>query len=115
MYELDKKVKVDCINFSFRATNQQLYSNVFTEMIFNFKDILNSVRLLNVRDSDIDMELGTRTFETDSLNRFIAEKKRIFIKKIGHSPDEGDAVLLAFYEPQNQDVVLDRLSMDMRR
>lgn len=115
MYELDKKVKVDCINFSFRATNQQLYSNVFTEMIFNFKDILNSVRLLNVRDSDIDMELGTRTFETDSLNRFIAEKKRIFIKKIGHSPDEGDAVLLAFYEPQNQDVVLDRLSIDMRR
>lgn len=115
MYELDNKVKVDCINFSFRASNPELYSNVFTEMIFNFKDIVNSVRLLKVKDSEIDIELGTRTFETDSLNRFIAEKKRVFIKKIGHSPDEGDAVLLAFYEPQNQDVILDRLSIDIRR
>ena len=97
-------VEINQINFSNKACNQETYSNVFTEMFFTFGDKIEKIRLLDIKDSTLSIELGSRRFGFDPQNRYTAEKKKEFIKRVGHSPDEGDAVLLAFYEPQETEV-----------
>lgn len=97
-YKGDDRVKVHQINFAMKATDYEMYSNIFTEMMFNLRDRIKEIKLLNIKDSTLIQELGGRRYSFDSSNRFIAERKKDFIKRSGSSPDEGDAVALAFFD-----------------
>ncbi len=97
-FEDYSNIEIDKINFSHNAIRKKEFGNVFTEMIYQFKDIINQVSLLDCEESEIETDLSGRRYGYDFLNRYVAEKKKDFIKRTGHSPDEGDAVLLAFYE-----------------
>ncbi|WP_438523576.1 hypothetical protein [Cetobacterium sp.] len=91
-------VEINKINFSFKAALHRIFGNVATEMFFLFKELLPDVSLLDEIESTIEEDLGSRRYGYDNQNRFIAEKKKEFIKRFRRSPDEGDAVLLAFYD-----------------
>lgn len=94
-------VEINKINFSQNAVRKREFKNVFTEMIFQFKDIVNKVSLLDIEESGLEEELSGRRYDYDFLNRYSAERKKDFVKRLGRSPDEGDAVLLAFYETKD--------------
>lgn len=103
-------VTINKINFSYKATRSKEYSNIFTEMIFQFSEMLPNIKLLNIEDSTLETDLSGRRYGYDFLNRYQAERKKDFVKRIGHSPDEGDAVLLAFYDTYNHGEVIEDYS-----
>ena len=98
-------VEINKINFSHRAIRSKEYNSVFTEMIFTFADKLDQISLFNLPESTVVEDLGARRYGYDFLNRYQAEKKKEFVKRIGRSPDEGDAVLLAFYDTYGHGIV----------
>ena len=91
-------VEINSINFSFRASLHKMFGNVCTEMFFMLKETIEEISLLSIPESSIEEDLGARRYGYDHSNRFIAERKKEFIKRFKRSPDEGDAVLLAFYD-----------------
>lgn len=103
-------VTINKINFSYKATRNKEYSNIFTEMIFQFAEMLPNIKLLNIEDSTLETDLSGRRYGYDFLNRYQAERKKDFVKRIGHSPDEGDAVLLAFYDTYSHGEVIEDYS-----
>lgn len=105
-------VAINKINFSNKASLQKVFGNVATEMFFMFKENIDEISLLPLTESTIEEDLGARRYAYDSNNRFMAERKREFIKRFKRSPDEGDAVLLAFYDTRDihklEEIYLDR-------
>lgn len=91
-------VNINKVNFSYKASRNREFANIFTEMIFSFKEKMSGLKLLKIEDSTIETELTSRRYGYDFLNRYQVERKKDFVKRIGFSPDEGDAVLLAFYD-----------------
>lgn len=91
-------VEVNEINFSNKANMSKMYNNSFTEMFFGLASIIDKVSLLDIDESTAEEDLGSRRFAFDNRNRYVAEKKKEFIKRYNRSPDEGDAILLAFYD-----------------
>ena len=91
-------VEINAINFSYKAALHKIFGNVATEMFFMFKEIVEEVSLLETAETTIEEDLGARRYGYDNQNRFMAERKKEFIKRFRRSPDEGDAVLLAFYD-----------------
>lgn len=91
-------VEINAINFSYKAALHKVFGNVATEMFFMFKEIVEEVSLLDTTETTIEEDLGARRYGYDNRNRFMAERKKDFIKRFRRSPDEGDAVLLAFYD-----------------
>ncbi|MGL6099594.1 MAG: hypothetical protein ACRC0G_08200, partial [Fusobacteriaceae bacterium] len=105
-------VDINKINFSYKAVINKVFGNVVTEMFFMFKENINEISLLSLPESSLEEDLGSRRYTYDSTNRYIAEKKKDFIKRFKRSPDEGDAVLLAFYNTADmnklEEIYLDR-------
>ena len=97
-FEDYSNVEINKINFSHNAIKKKEFSNIFTEMIFQFKNIVDKVSILDIPESELEEDLSGRRYGYDFLNRYMAEKKKEFVKRTGRSPDEGDAVLLAFYD-----------------
>lgn len=93
-----RNVDVNKINFSFKAALHKIFGNVATEMFFMFKENIEEISLLNLPETTIEEDLGARRYGYDHSNRYLAERKKDFIKRFRRSPDEGDAVLLAFYD-----------------
>lgn len=93
-----ENVEINKINFSHRANLHKIFGNVCTEMFFMMKEKIDEISLLNIADSTVEEDLGSRRYGYDYTNRLIAERKKDFIKRFRRSPDEGDAVLLAFYD-----------------
>lgn len=96
-YDRDNVI-VNKINFSNKAQRKRLYNNIFAEMFFCLKDKIDKISFLKIKDSTLSEDLGSRRYGYDNDNRYVAEKKKEFIKRFGRSPDEGDAILLAFYD-----------------
>lgn len=107
-----RNVTINKINFSFKASLNKVFGNVATEMFFMFKEKINDVSLIEMTDTSIEEDLGARRYGYDNQNRFVAERKKEFIKRFRRSPDEGDALLLAFYDIRDihrlEEVYLDR-------
>lgn len=104
-YDDYERVSINCINFAFKAINSQKYANAFTEMFFILSEKIEIVSLLNQDESTAEEDLGSRRFTYDNRGRYIAERKKEFIKRFGRSPDEGDAILLAFYDVEEARVL----------
>ena len=94
----DERVEINRINFSYRAESFRLFGNVFTEMFFMMNEKIKEISLLDIPESTLEEDLGSRKYGYTNQGAYLAEKKRHFIKRFRRSPDEGDAVLLAFYD-----------------
>jgi len=106
-YYYDDDVVINKVNFSFRAVNSSVYHNVATEMFFCLGDIIDKISLLDIPDSTAEEDLGVRRLSFDIQNRYVVERKKDLIKRLGHSPDEGDAILLAFYEEREDSTLIE--------
>lgn len=100
-YYHDDHIEINEMNFSHKAVLQKQFSNGFTEMFFYLKEVIDKISLLPIVDSVIEEDLGARRYGYDIQNRYCAERKKEFIKRFKRSPDEGDAVLLAFYDQRD--------------
>lgn len=110
-YDTIDNVEVNEINFSFRASDSETYGNIYTEMFFQLEEKIEEIKLFNLEESTVEEELGSRRFGYSIDGRYVVEKKKEFIKRSGNSPDEGDAVLLAFYEPQDNGIISGRIRL----
>ena len=81
-----------------KAIDELKYANAFTEMCYNFKNIVQNITSKEV----FDVSQFCRTFSYDHKGRIIASSKTEYKKKFGRSPDIADAILLAFYEKQKK-------------
>jgi len=100
-------VEVREIYFGGKATQSDRYKNAVTEMYFNIRDNIEMISLLE-NDSELLPELCKRKYSVDQRSQgvFQIEKKDDFKKRVGKSPDNADALVLAFYEENqhNRDV-----------
>lgn len=97
-YYTKDNVEVNCLNFSYRAYDYKSYGNIATEMFYCIKEIINKVSLLDIPESTLEEDLGSRRYGYDHKNRYVIERKKDFVKRFKRSPDEGDAVILAFFD-----------------
>ena len=99
-YYYKDNVEINEINFSHKAMKQRQYSNIFTEMFFSLSEQIDKISLIDDPDmnQELEVDLGSRKYGFDPRMRYLAEKKKEWIKRFKRSPDMGDSVLLAFYD-----------------
>ena len=83
------------INFGSSASDNDRYTNLISEAWFYLSSIIDQIQL--EMDSDLLMELSTRTWHMDSKGRRSVESKDSYKKRGHRSPDEADALILCFY------------------
>lgn len=86
------------VNFGGRARDGVRYANMRTEMWFSIADWLELGGALPP-DQELVQSLVVPTYSFDSGNRHILEKKEDMKKRVGFSPDPGDALALTFAMP----------------
>lgn len=92
--------KVIPLNFADKATKEDEFPNLISEMWFSFNDILPGLDIPD--DPELMSDLSSRLYEYDTAtNRRRIEPKKEFKKRFNRSPDKGDALLLCFYESKN--------------
>lgn len=86
------------------ATNPERYVNKRAEMYFNLKqEMMAGARL--PADSEIKKEILHTHYKFTANSRIQIESKETIRKHLGHSPDELDAIALAFYDDVGDEVV----------
>ncbi|MDD5391105.1 MAG: PBSX family phage terminase large subunit [Gallionellaceae bacterium] len=88
--------KVLPVNFGGESQDKNQYVSVQDEMWFNFP--VDEADIPN--DHNLMVELAGRKYDYDTKGRRKIEPKKDFKKRIGHSPDHADALLLTFYQRQ---------------
>lgn len=79
------------------AENEEEYANLITELFFEFLKKLKAGMVSIPVDSDILIEdLSARKYGFDSKGRLLIESKDEFKKRVGRSPDDGDAFLMCW-------------------
>ncbi len=86
--------KVMPVNFGGEPQDKEQYTLVQDEMWFNFP--VDEADIPN--DHNLMVELSGRKYDYDTKGRRRIEPKKEFKKRIGHSPDHADALLLTFYQ-----------------
>lgn len=107
-FRLEDDIELECINFSRKARLNDRFSDVVTEMYFNFNMILDEVSLFEKdegENNEIIEQFSNRGFTFDASGRWKLGNKKEFIRQYGHSPDETDAIVLAFYNPAERELV----------
>lgn len=95
-------IDLECINFSRKASQSDRFSDVVTEMYFGLSNLIDKIKLVSgdtEENEKVAEQLKNRRFTFDSTGRFKISNKKDFIREFGFSPDESDAISLAFYEP----------------
>jgi phage terminase large subunit len=89
------------VNFGGSPHNKDLYTSVADEMWFEFP--VNEADI--PEDPVLMQELAGRQYDYDTKGRRRIEPKKDFKKRIGHSPDRADALLLTFYNAVRYNIV----------
>jgi len=95
--------KVIPINFGGTPNDKKKYKTVADEMWFEFPITVASIP----NDSELLQQLGSRLYNYDEIGRRRIESKKDYKKRFGKSPDKADALLLCYYKPDPDIVVLD--------
>jgi len=98
-YKSYKRITVNKVNNGARAKNPDMYKNCGAEMYLNLRDITKKISVSRNLGENLPVELCMRRFFVNEMRQFCLEKKDDYKKRIGSSPDEGDAFALCFYEP----------------
>jgi phage terminase large subunit len=88
---------VNEINYNGTPKNKKKYGNVITEMYFECKEKLINASIPS--DAKLKQDLTGRLFGYDKKNRKVLEEKKEFKKRYKRSPDNGDALVAAAYDP----------------
>ncbi len=86
------------VNFGGRASDNVRYANKRTEMWFGIQEWLEMGGALPP-NQELIQSLVVPTYSFDAANRHILEKKEDMKKRVGFSPDPGDALALTFAFP----------------
>lgn len=98
--ELGYGKRIEAVNFGDAALNDEKYYNKRSEMWGEMKDWFDDVRGVDVDDADsLQADITAPGYSYDSTSRVKLEKKEDIKKRIGRSPDEGDAAALTFSRP----------------
>lgn len=90
------------INFGGEPHDKDLYTSVADEMWFEFP-----INEADIPDDPVLMqELAGRQYDYDTKGRRKIEPKKEFKKRIGHSPDRADALLLCFYPAHKYNIAV---------
>ena len=94
--ELGYNQVVTAVNFGQKADNGDRYANKRAEMWDRMKDWLNNgpVKIEDIDSLHSDIQAPEYSF--DSSSRLLLEKKESIKKRLGKSPDLGDALALTF-------------------
>lgn len=91
-----KQFKINEVNFSNKAIEDDLYTDIISESAFAIKKLLEDGEIQLPRDKSLIEEMGLRKRDYDNKHRDKLESKKDFKKRINRSPDSLDAVLLCF-------------------
>lgn len=88
------------INFGARASNPNRFLNKRAELWWNGRELARKLAwdLNDVSDSMVSQLIAPRYEILDSGGKIKIEKKEDVIERLGRSPDEADALLLAFFD-----------------
>jgi hypothetical protein len=96
----DHGYNVVAVNFAGKAADYDHYTNVASELWFQFALIIDTVQIPD--DPDLIEELvERREGRRDSRGRRTVEPKDDFKARVGRSPDVADALLLCYYIPDS--------------
>lgn len=95
-YPYIDRFKINDINFSNKAFEEDLYHDIISESAFKLKELLLDRKVQLPKCEPLIEELGMRKRLIDNKNRDQLEVKKDFKKRIGKSPDFMDSCLLLF-------------------
>lgn len=90
------------INVADRATDPEQFANLRSELWWNLRERLDPNPVTNPNpvalppDDDLLSDLSGIKYKINSRGQIVVESKEDMKKRLGHSPDRGDAVVLAF-------------------
>jgi len=94
------KATIHGVNFGAGAGEKTRFANVRAEMHWGFRELCEQAAIdLNEADDDVIHELSLPTWATDGTGRTKVLPKADVAARLGRSPDDGDAVMLAYYTP----------------
>lgn len=95
------EVTVIEVNVSTAADDDEKYTNLRAQLHFGVAEWLNDGGELPANDKELQSDLLAATYFFDARRRFQVEAKKDIKKRLGRSPDGGDAVALAIYGAGN--------------
>ena len=96
------------ISFGGKAIDSDRYFNIVTEMYFNIRILTVKRAIQLLEDTETINELCSRKFVIEEAkSRRRIEEKAKFKKRLKKSPDNADALVLAFYVPQKFRGIID--------
>jgi len=98
-------VRVNGVTFGANALDVDMYANNIIEMYENVKYTLNDPDFIMIDHEETTTELTSRTYFYDNKSRKAIEKKDMYKKRIGGSPDYADAFALMCYEPHSLSIL----------
>jgi hypothetical protein len=92
--------KVFGVNFGSAARDAKKYRNARAEMFWMVRRLVQeqAVDFANITDAAV-AELTVPTYELDLTGRVLVSPKVKVKEKLGRSPDDADAIMLAYYTP----------------
>ena len=101
----DHSAKVHAVKVSEAAYDDKTYGNLRAQMWWELGRVASQRREWDLHGmADADRTLGqlcAPLWHLDTKGRIMIEKKEDIIERIGRSPDQADALLLAFHVPRN--------------
>lgn len=94
---MKRSYNVEAVNFGSIASDNEKYPNWISEAWFNLAEIIDEIEL--PMDSDLLMELSTRTWAQDSKGKRRVESKNEYKKRGFRSPDIADACIICYATP----------------
>lgn len=94
---LPQGTRIIPVNFAQAASKDGIYDGIVTEMYFNARDHIREGNIQLVDNGSLFSDLSSRKYVFDNKGRYKIEKKADFKKRMGHSPDEGDAFVLCVH------------------
>lgn len=98
-----KELEVMPVNFGSRADDRTKYVNKRTQLWFGIRHFLKNGGKLP-RHRDLRTDLTSVRYGYDKENRWQAEPKKDVKKRLGRSPDYGDALGLCVYTPRDSNI-----------
>ena len=97
--EMEKRgYNILAINFGSKASDEDKYPNWISEAWFHLEEIIDQIQL--PYDSDLLMELSTRSWAQDSKGKRRVESKVEYKKRGFRSPDLADACIICYATPK---------------
>lgn len=92
------------VNVSERSSDSERWHNLRAELWCNLRERLDPDKepISLLPDDELLSELASVKYKVDARGAIQIESKDDMRKRLGHSPDRADAVVLAFCEPQSE-------------